>query len=69
MQDGKKPSNTERFFMLNEESVYKPLLAGAVVGGVINLFQTGNIAKALGGAIGGAILFAVIWRIVRFFRG
>lgn len=64
----KKPSVIERIFMLNEPSVYKPLLAGACIGGALQFLHGGNFPMAIGGAIGGAIFFAVVWRIARFAR-
>ncbi len=64
----KQPSAIDRIFMLNEPSVFKPMLSGFLVGAALSFINNNDVAMAVGGGIGGALIFTVVWKIGRMAR-
>ncbi len=53
-------------FGLDEPSIYPALVIGALLGFIVNIGV--GVPRAIGGAIGGATLLGVIYRIVCYVR-
>lgn len=64
----KQPSAIDRIFMLNETSVFKPMLSGFLVGAALSFINNNDVAMAVGGGIGGALIFTIVWKIGRMAR-
>ena len=64
----KQPSVIDRIFMLDEQSVFKPMLSGFLIGAAVSFISNKDVAMAVGGGIGGALIFTVIWKIGRIAR-
>ena len=54
--------------MLDEQSVFKPMLSGFLIGAAVSFISNKDVAMAVGGGIGGALIFTVIWKIGRIAR-
>jgi len=64
----KQPTALDRLFMFDERSVFKPMLSGFLIGAALAFISNKDVAMAMGGGIGGALVFTVVWKIVRMAR-
>ena len=64
----KQSSIIERIFMFDEASVFKPMLSGFLIGAALSFITNKNVAMAVGGGIGGAFIFTIIWKIGRIVK-
>ncbi len=61
----KKSSPLEQLFFGEEQTVFKPFLAGLLIGIAFSYYKEGDLAIALVVGVGFGILWSIAWKVNR----